>query len=140
MSAQGKGWRLAGVDGMRPLGDAAEPGFWSEWAREPDFGKGWGSVGSFFGIRGFGVATSRADAGGELVVPHEEVSFDGQEELYVGLRGRARFTLDGEAVEVGPGDLLHVEAAVLREAVAMESPTLVLCIGGTPGRPYAASE
>lgn len=85
-----------------------------------DFGKGWGSVGPFSGIRGFGVATTRADAGGELVVPHEEVTFDGQEESYVGLRGRARFTLGGETVEFGPGDLLHVQAPVIGEAIAME--------------------
>jgi uncharacterized cupin superfamily protein len=140
MSASGKGWRLAGVDEMTPMGDAAEPGFWSQWAREPDFGKGWGSIGPFFGIRGFGVATSHADAGDELVVPHEEVSFDGQEELYVGLSGRARFTLDGESVELGPGDLLHVEASVMREAVAMESATRILCIGGTPGRAYGEAD
>jgi len=32
--------------------------------------------------------------------------------------------------------MLHATAEVRREAVALESPTVVLCAGGTPGRPY----
>jgi hypothetical protein len=33
-------------------------------------------------------------AGQELIVPHDETSFGGQEEVYVVVRGRARFVCD----------------------------------------------
>jgi hypothetical protein len=32
--------------------------------------------------------------------------------------------------------MLWVQHEVQREAVAVEDGTLVLCVGGTPGRPY----
>ena len=114
----------------------AAPGFWDEWAREADFGRSWHSIGEHFGIGGFGVNANEADAGRELIVPHTETEYGEQEELYVILRGRARFTCDGEAVELGPGGMLWVEHEVTRDAVALEDGTLVLCVGGTPGRPY----
>jgi mannose-6-phosphate isomerase-like protein (cupin superfamily) len=114
----------------------AAPGFWDEWAREADFGKRWHSIGEHLGIGGFGVNANEADAGRELIVPHTETAYGEQEELYVIVRGRARFTCDGESVELGPGGMLWVEHQVSRDAVALEDATLVLCIGGTPGRPY----
>jgi mannose-6-phosphate isomerase-like protein (cupin superfamily) len=114
----------------------AAPGFWDEWAREGDFGRRWHSIGEHFGIGGFGVNANEADAGRELIVPHTETAYGEQEELYVVVRGRARFTCDGEAVELGEGGLLWVEHQVARDAVALEDGTLVLCVGGTPGRPY----
>jgi mannose-6-phosphate isomerase-like protein (cupin superfamily) len=114
----------------------AEPGFWDEWAREADFGGSWHSIGPYFGIGGFGVNANGADAGRELIVPHTETAYGEQEELYVMVRGRARFTCDGEPVELGPGGMLFVEHQVVRDAVALEDGTLVLCVGGTPGRAY----
>ncbi|HEY0389422.1 MAG TPA: cupin domain-containing protein [Gaiellales bacterium] len=130
------GWRASQIE---ELPSTAPAGFWDEWAREADYGGRWHSVGEQLGIRGFGVNANEADAGRELVVPHTETEYDEQEELYVVVRGRARFTCDGETVELGPGGLLFVEHAVPREAVAVEDGTLVLCVGGTPGRPYSPS-
>jgi mannose-6-phosphate isomerase-like protein (cupin superfamily) len=75
-----------------------------------------------FGITGFGVNANEAAAGEELVVPHEELSYGGQEELYFIVRGRARFTCDGEEIELREGGLLYVPPAVVREAVACETP------------------
>ena len=43
--------------------------------------------------------------------PH---SHDTQDELYFVHRGRARFELPGETVELGPGGLLHVESTTPR--------------------------
>ncbi|HET6849115.1 MAG TPA: hypothetical protein VFH74_09665 [Gaiellales bacterium] len=118
----------------------AAPGFWDEWARERDFGRSWHSIGEQLGIAGFGVNANEADAGRELIVPHTETAYGEQEELYVIIRGRARFTCGGEAVELGPGGMLWVEHEVRREAVALEDGTLVLCVGGTPGRPYTPEQ
>lgn len=127
-------WRAERIEAI-PNG--TEDGFWDEWAREPGYGAGWHSIGETLGIAGFGVNANEADAGRELIVPHTETEYGEQEELYVVVRGRARFRCDGEPVDLGQGELLLVSHEVVREAEALEDGTLVLCIGGTPGKPYA---
>jgi uncharacterized cupin superfamily protein len=126
-------WRSARLSEVRSV---LGPEWWATWAREPDFGSGWHSVGKHFGIAGFGVNVSEAEAGREIVVPHTESDEGGQEELYIVIRGRARFTLDGETVDLGELDLLHATHDVMREAIALETPTVVVCVGGIPGEPY----
>jgi len=122
--------------GLADIPSTAPPGYWDEWARDPGFGGRWHSVGEVMDIGGFGVNVSEADAGRELIVPHNEVAYGGQEELYVLLRGGARFVCDGEEVELASGELLLISAEVEREATATENGTAILCIGGTPGQPY----
>jgi hypothetical protein len=39
-------------------------------------------------------------------------------------------------VELGEGELLYTRAEVMREARALESPTIVFMVGGLPGKPY----
>src|SRR5437764_13860919 len=129
-------WGVVRID---QVPTTAQDGFWDEWAREPDFGDRWHSIGDHLGITGLGVNANEADAGRELIVPHSETEYGVQEELYVILRGRARFVCDGETVELGPGQLLHATHEVAREAQAIEDGTLVVCVGGTPGRPYSPS-
>lgn len=129
-------WRAVRIGEIPTLGAAANPSFWQEWARDPDFGRGWHSIREFLEIAGFGVNASEAPAGKELIVPHSEVEFGGQEELYIVLRGSVRFVCDGEEVELGPGELLYAGPEVTREARALETPTVVVAIGGTPGKAY----
>ena len=127
------GWRTARLE---EIGTRYEPGFWDPWAREPRYGERWRSIGGHFGIRGFGVNAYDAAEGEELIVPHTETDYGGQEELYLVVRGRARFTCDDEEVELGEGELLHVRPEVMRAATALATPTLLLMGGGTPGQPY----
>jgi len=129
-------WRTERIEAIP---NATEDGFWDEWAREPGYGARWHSIGEALGISGFGVNANEADAGRELIVPHTETEYGEQEELYVVVRGRARFRCDGEPVDLGPGEVLLVSHEVSREAEALEDGTLVLCIGGTPGKPYSPS-
>jgi uncharacterized cupin superfamily protein len=126
-------WSTARLSDITP---DHEPSFWDEWARAPGFGARWHSIGTHFGITAFGIAANEADAGEELIVPHDETTFGGQEELYVVVRGRARFVCDRHAVELGEGEALHVTAEVQREAVALVPSTLLLMVGGIPGKPY----
>ena len=92
----------------------------------------------FLGIESFGANAFEAAEGELLVVPHDELAEgEQQEELYVVIEGRARFTCDGEEVELGPGELLFAPPGVRREAVAAETPTMLLIVGGRPGQPYA---
>jgi mannose-6-phosphate isomerase-like protein (cupin superfamily) len=124
------GWRRAR---FAEIGTDRSPDWWSEWSRDPEYGLRWHQVREHFGITGFGVNVNEADAGRELVVPHEELSYGGQEELYVIVRGRARFTCDGDEVEIGEGELLYVRPEVVREATALETPTVIFMVSGKPG-------
>jgi mannose-6-phosphate isomerase-like protein (cupin superfamily) len=95
-------------------------------------------VRGFLGVESFGVNAFAAHEGELLVVPHDELGEgEQQEELYLVLEGRARFVCNGEPVELATGDLLHARVGVRREAVALETPTLLFIVGGRPGEAYA---
>ena len=133
---QRNGWEVARLEEIPAIGLASDPSYWQQWAHDPGYGQRWHSIRHYFGITGFGVNANEASAGEELVVPHDETELGGQEELYLVLRGRARFVCDGEEVELGVGELLYVRPEVEREATALETPTVVFMVGGAPGGPY----
>ena len=81
--------------------------------------------------RAAGVNGWIGDAGETVVPEHDE---DEGEELYVVVRGRATFTVDGKTVDAPAGTLIHVEAAEKRRAVAEEDGTLLLVMGGIEGK------
>jgi hypothetical protein len=84
------------------------------------------------GFRPFGVNVWSADAAGEkLIPPHTEESE--QEELYVVVRGTARFTIGEDTSDARAGTLIHVRAGTFREATAAEADTLILVAGGKEG-------
>jgi hypothetical protein len=90
------------------------------------------------GFRPFGVnAWLGARAGDQVIERHREP--DGDEELYVVVRGRASFTLGEETFEASPGTLVHAKPGTLREATAIDDDTIVLAVGATPGRPWQAA-
>ena len=94
----------------------------------------WRPVRGHFDVRAFGCnAYTAANAGEDVVEPHDEAGDPGHEELYFVHCGRARFTLDGEAFETGPGTYVFVrEPSVHRHAVALDPGTTVLSFGGPP--------
>jgi hypothetical protein len=87
------------------------------------------------GFRPFGVNVWSADAAGDkLVPPHDEES--GHEELYVVVRGAARFTLGEETFDAPAGTLVHTKAGIFRTATAAEADTMILVAGATPGEAF----
>jgi tetratricopeptide (TPR) repeat protein len=89
-----------------------------------------------FGITAFGVnAWTARDAGDRIINEHDE-SDDSNEELYVVLRGRAVFELDGDRVDAPTGTLVFARPGVKRTAFAEEPETTILALGGTPGKAY----
>jgi len=86
------------------------------------------------GFRAAGVNAWKADTGGQLIPPHEEDS--GSEELYVVVRGRARFTVGEEEADAPAGTLVFVPAEVFRTAVAAENDTVVFVVGGKVGEAF----
>jgi mannose-6-phosphate isomerase-like protein (cupin superfamily) len=105
-----------------------------EFASYPAFGSArWRAIRPYFGITAFGVAATEAAEGQALLYPHTEAQY-GHEEIYLVLEGRARFLFDGDSeVEVGRHELLFVRPEVGRGAIALETPTVVLMVGGKPG-------
>jgi tetratricopeptide (TPR) repeat protein len=100
----------------------------------------WHPVRRHFDIRAFGVnAYSAAEVGGQIVEEHTE-SMLGHEEIYLVVRGRARFTVDGNDQELGTGQLVFVREPLLRRgAVALDEDTVVLALGGKPGEAHVVS-
>jgi quercetin dioxygenase-like cupin family protein len=91
-------------------------------------------------IVGMGAFTAER-AGQEVVEAHRESDGGmGHEEVYVVLRGRATFTLDGEELDAPAGTFVRVEPAVHRHAVAVEPGTAVLALGGRPEFEPSSSE
>ena len=87
------------------------------------------------GFRPFGVNAWSAEAPGDKLIPrHEEDS--GQEELYVVVRGTARFTVGEETIDAPAGTLIHVAAGTFRTAAAGEANTMVLVAGGKEGETF----
>lgn len=96
----------------------------------------WVPVRRRLGIGAFGVNAYRADREGDTVV-EEHVESPGQEELYVVVKGRARFAIDEESLEASHGTGVFVSQPHLRRhAVALEDDTVVLAIGGWRDQPY----
>jgi hypothetical protein len=94
----------------------------------------WRPVRRRFGIKAFGVnAYSPREAGAQVIEEHTEKTY-GHDEIYLVLRGRARFTVDGNEHELGPGELVHIgDPTIRRGAVGLTDDTLVLALGGKPG-------
>ena len=97
----------------------------------------WRPVRLHFGITSFGANawTGRA-AGDRIINEHDEDEGDGQEELYLVQRGRARFELDDERVDAPADTLVFVSRGVRRTAFAEEPGTTIIALGGTPGKAY----
>ena len=103
----------------------------------------WRPVRRRLGIEAFGVNAYTADEAGQEVVEHHDETGTGagrHEELYVVVRGHARFTLDGEEVDAPAGTFVFVrERSVTRGAHAVEPGTTVLALGGKPGEVFQVS-
>src|SRR5690242_20362052 len=88
------------------------------------------------GFQPAGVNAWIADAGGQLIPPHEEDS--GNEELYVVVRGRASFTVGEETADAPAGSIVFVPPEVFRTAAAEDDGTIVFAVGGTVGEAFNA--
>ena len=97
----------------------------------------WRPVRRRFGITAFGTNAYTADAGQRVVEEHSESG--GHQELYVVLRGRATFTLDGEEIDAPAGTLVFAQPGTKRGAIAAEDGTAVLGVGAKPGEIFEPS-
>ena len=70
--------------------------------------------------------------------PEHDHGKDGQEEVYIVLRGSADMDIDGEHVTIDPDTLVRVAAGTKRKVVPGDQGARLLVIGGTPGQVYEA--
>jgi quercetin dioxygenase-like cupin family protein len=118
-------WQVADVNEIPPV--------------KEDWPQTWKSVRHHFGITGFGINAVTKDAGNVLIPEHDETE-SGQEELYFVHAGEVKATLDGEEVTVPAGSLVSCEPVAKRKFEAAASPTTLLVIGATPGKPYKVGQ
>lgn len=88
------------------------------------------------GIDAFGVnATYQATAGERLIGEHDEINPGAGEhvELYVVVNGGAKFTVDGEDIDVPQGSAIAVAPESVRSAIATADETLVVIVGNKRG-------
>lgn len=99
----------------------------------------WHPVRRHFAIRAFGTNLYTPGAAGQVVEEHTEGQLE-HEEIYLVLRGRVRFTIDGNDHELGPGQLVFVrDPSLKRGGVALTEDAAVLAIGGKPGEAHQVS-
>jgi len=95
----------------------------------------WRPVRYELGITSFGVnAFTGRNAGDRLINEHDEEGED--EELYMVVSGRARFTLGEDTVDAPSGTFVFARPGLTRTAFAEEPGTTLLAIGGRPGEAY----
>jgi hypothetical protein len=107
-----------------------------------DNGLEWRPVRHQLGIGAFGAGVWLGDRGIELIEEHTEraESADEHEELYLVVRGRATFTVEGEAIDAPAGTFVAVaDPGATRRAVAEEDGTAILAVGAPRGRAYEIS-
>jgi hypothetical protein len=100
----------------------------------------WRPIRRRFGIRSFGInAYTAANPGDWVVEEHDETQL-GHQEMYIVVRGRAKFTLNGEDVDAPAGTIVFLDdPSVKRLAIAEEEGTTVLAIGAKPGEIFTPS-
>jgi uncharacterized cupin superfamily protein len=92
----------------------------------------WAGLNGPLGIGAFGANVVEAALDAGLESAHDEVE-SAQEELFVVISGRARFTVGHETIEAGPGMAIGIgDPALTRGYQALEPGTRVLCIGARP--------
>jgi len=118
----------------KPLRDV--PVVEKETAGDPE----WFPVQHHFDLTAFGVNVYVASAAGDNLLERHDETESKQEELYLVTAGAARFELDGEEVRAEAPFVVAVkDAAVVREARALEAGTTVVALGGASRERFESS-
>ena len=93
-------------------------------------------AGKSLGVTAWGMNVERLPPGWPEYPDHDHAE-EGQEEVYVVLKGSATLEAAGESWQLEPGSLARVGPAQKRKLVPGEEGVTLLAIGGTPGKAYA---
>ena len=92
-------------------------------------------AGKDLGVTAWGMNVIEIDAGCTAYPEHDH-SKDGQEEVYVVLRGSAKLIAGGSEQELEAGALVRVGPATRRKFLPGPSGVTLLALGATPGKAY----
>ena len=87
----------------------------------------------------FGLQVLDFPAGFSEYPEHDHAS-DGQEEVYVTLRGHGEIEIEGDRVPIDPETFVRVGPGTKRKVWPGDEGLRLLIIGGVPGRPYEAPD
>ena len=96
-------------------------------------------AGAELDIRSFGLQVLDFPAGFSDYPEHDHAD-DGQEEVYIVLRGSAEFRIDGQELAVGAGEIVRVAPAARRKLLPGGDGARILAIGCAADRPYVRPE
>ena len=117
------GFTFTQLDSLPDVPSASDPG-------DP----AWKPVQHHLGLTAFGVNVYVARSAGDLLAAEHDESESGQEELYVVLAGRVRFTVADERFEGAAGALLVIRDPQLRRAAeALDGGASIFAVGCRPG-------
>jgi mannose-6-phosphate isomerase-like protein (cupin superfamily) len=68
--------------------------------------------------------------------PEHDHSQDGQEEVYVVMRGEGEIDIEGERLQLDPETMVRVSAGTKRKLYPGDDGMRVLVVGGVPGEAY----
>jgi uncharacterized cupin superfamily protein len=92
----------------------------------------WQQLNEALGLQAFGINAIVCDPGEEFNIEHTEVD-SGQQEAYVVVSGRARFTIGDVEINAGPGTVVSApDPSAPRTYEALEPNTRIVCIGAAP--------
>ena len=115
------GYEVAHLDEIEELNDGREP---------------YRPVRHHLGIAAFGATSWTARNAGDRIINEHDEADDGQEELYLVLRGRASFELDGDRLDAPTGTFVFARPQAKRTAFAEEPGTTIVAIGAPAGDAY----
>jgi tetratricopeptide (TPR) repeat protein len=91
-------------------------------------------------VQAFGINGWIGENAGDSIIGEHDEGGDGHEELYLVLRGRATFVVEGETIDAPQGTLVAVnDAGAKRKADAAEAGTVILAVGSKRGEAYSVS-
>jgi mannose-6-phosphate isomerase-like protein (cupin superfamily) len=100
----------------------------------------WRAVRRHFDIGSFGIAAYTAEAAGDVFTGDHTELDTRHEELFYVATGRAAIRVDGETVDAPAGTFVHIpDPAAVRGATALEPGTILLAVGGEPGKAFEVS-
>src|SRR5438270_13308171 len=100
---------------------------------EAIFGGSFRRTGAALGIESFGMQVFDMPAGADQYPEHDHGE-DGQEEVYVILRGSGEFEIEGERVPVDTERIIRIPAGTKRKLWPGPEGVRVLGLGGGPGK------
>jgi hypothetical protein len=91
------------------------------------------------GVESFGLQVIDMPANADQYPEHDHAG-DGQEEVYLALRGAGEVEIEGTRYPLDPETMVRVSAGTKRKIWPGEDGVRLLAIGGCPGKAYEAPE